>query len=120
MGQNYDQNLGQVDDGIYAMMLSDDYRKFPFIEIVHSTPARTVIPKLDAIISIRKIPDVIKQTPFQSGEFKQYVLITGFYHRKLAPLWPQVNTGGFPYETQSRTKEGFQLEYETGIHEFLK
>ena len=79
---------------MYAMVLIDNYSRFSFVGIIHSTSGRTVIPKQDTILSIRRIPDVIKTDngpPFQSEEFKQHALSSGFHHRKVTPLWPQSN-----------------------------
>ena len=41
-------------------MVIDEYSRFPFVEIVNSTSAHAVIPKLDSILTFRGIPEVIK------------------------------------------------------------
>ena len=42
------------------MVVIDEYSRFPEVEIVTSTPARSTIPKLVAIFARKGIPDVLK------------------------------------------------------------
>ena len=38
----------------------DDYSRFPEIEVVHSTSAKAMIPKLDRIFAAYGVPQVVK------------------------------------------------------------
>ena len=42
--------------GHYALVVIDDYSRFPEIELVHSTSAIAVIPKLDRIFAAYGVP----------------------------------------------------------------
>ena len=64
---------GPYPSGEYIMVVIDEYSRFPEVEILAST--KSVIPKLDAIISRQGIPDVLKSDngpPFTSLEFKKF------------------------------------------------
>ena len=87
-------DFGQLANGKHLLVLIDDYSRYPFVEIIDSVSARTVIPKLDHILAMRGIPQVIRSDngpPFNGEEFRQYALRTGFRHRKITPLWPCAN-----------------------------
>ena len=45
--------------GHYVLVVIDDYTRFPEIEIVHSTSAKAVIPKLDRIFAAYGVPQVV-------------------------------------------------------------
>ncbi|XP_064651618.1 uncharacterized protein K02A2.6-like [Lineus longissimus] len=78
----------------YLMVLIDDYSRFPEIEIIASTAAKTVIPKLDAIFSRQGIPEVLKSDngpPFNGKDFTRFSCYLGFKHRKITPLYHQAN-----------------------------
>ena len=46
--------------GHYVLVVIDDYSRFPEVDIVHSTSAKTVIPKLDRIFAAYGVPQVVK------------------------------------------------------------
>jgi len=46
--------------GRYVLVVVDDYSRFPEIEVVHSTSAKAVIPKLDRIFAAHGVPQVVK------------------------------------------------------------
>ena len=80
--------------GHYVLVVIDDYSRFPEIEIVHSTSAKAVIPKLDRIFAAYGVPQVVKSDngpPFNGSEFAQFAKYLGFKHRKVSPLWPEAN-----------------------------
>ena len=73
----------------------DEYSRYPEVEIVRSTSANIVIPKLDRILSTHGIPPEIKSDngpPFQSHSFAQFAQHMGFHHRKITPAWPKANS----------------------------
>lgn len=81
-------------NGVYLLVLYDEYSRFPIVDIVPSTSAKTVIPRLDKIFSEFGIPSVLKSDngpPFQSSEFKLFSAQLGFRHRKITPYWPRAN-----------------------------
>ena len=85
---------GPYPSGEYIMVVIDEYSRFPEVEILTSTSAKSVIPKLDAIFSRQGIPDVLKSDngpPFTSLEFKRFAEYLGFQHRRIMPCWPKVN-----------------------------
>ncbi|KAK3720930.1 hypothetical protein QZH41_014537, partial [Actinostola sp. cb2023] len=85
---------GPFPSGDYLLVVLDEYSRFPEVEIVTSTSARAVIPKLDAIFSRQGIPDVLKSDngpPFNGHEFSNFAEYLGFHHRKITPVWPKAN-----------------------------
>ena len=87
-------DFGQLPSGQYLIVVIDDYSRYPFVEVIKSTSAMTVIPRLDNILAMRGIPQVIKSDngpPFNGEEFRLYAEKTGFKHRKITPLWPKAN-----------------------------
>ena len=64
------------------------------MEIVESTKASVIIPKLDRIFSVHGIPEIIKsdnRPPFQGEEFCKYCNALGIKHERITPRWPQAN-----------------------------
>ena len=86
--------LGPLPSGDCLMVVIDEYSRFPEVEIVTSTSARSTIPKLDAIFARQGIPEVLKSDngpPFNGVEVKNVAEHLGFQHRKITPLWPRAN-----------------------------
>lgn len=78
----------------YLLLITDDYSRYPVVEIVKSTSAATVIPKLDKMFSEFGVPDVVKSDngpPFNSKEFASFADDLGFKHRKVTPKWARAN-----------------------------
>lgn len=85
---------GPLPSGDILFVITDEYSRYPVVEIIKSDSASTVIPVLDKVISIFGIPKVIKTDngpPFNSHAFRQYAENTGFEHRRVTPLWPRAN-----------------------------
>jgi len=85
---------GPFPSGDYMIVVIDDYSRYPEVEIVQSTSARAVIPKLDAIFARHGIPQNVKTdngSPFNSKDFKDFAEYLGFHHRRVTPLWPEAN-----------------------------
>lgn len=81
-------------DGKYLLVIIDDYSRYPIVEIVHSTAARVVLPKLDKAFSQFGVPKILKSDngpPFNGHEFTKFSKLFGFKHRKVTPLWPEAN-----------------------------
>ena len=85
---------GPYPSGEYIMVAIDEYSRFSEVEILSSTSAKSVIPKLDAIFSRQGIPDVLKSDngpPFTSLEFKKFAEYLDFQHRRITSCWPKAN-----------------------------
>ena len=83
-----------LSSGEYLLVITDDYSRYPVVEIVRSTSAKAVIPKLDKVFAEFGIPEVVRSDngpPFNGQDFKQFAETLGFKHRKVTPLWPRSN-----------------------------
>ncbi|XP_047492385.1 uncharacterized protein LOC125041451 [Penaeus chinensis] len=86
--------LSGLPNNTYLLVIMDDYSKFPEVEIVNSTSAKAVLPKMDAVFARHGIPAILKsgnRPPFSSEDICKYAQHSDFVHRKLTPLWPQAN-----------------------------
>jgi hypothetical protein len=86
---------GPLPTGEYLFVIIDAYSRFPEVEIVHSTSAKAIIPKMDRIFSTHGIPDTLRSDngpPFTSNEIREYMQENGINHKKITPLWPQANS----------------------------
>ena len=72
----------------------DEYSKYPEIDIIHSTSATAVIPKMDQMFATHGIPYKVKTNgpPFQGEDFKTFSKVKGFEHRRITPYWPKANS----------------------------
>ena len=77
----------------YFLVVIDDYSRFPIVELVPSTSAKSVIPVLDKIFSKFGIPEVNSDNgpPFNSWDFHEFSKYLNFHHRRVTPLWPRAN-----------------------------
>ena len=118
---------GPFPSGECLMVVIDEYSRFPEVEILTSTSARAVIPKLDAIFARQGILDVLKSDngpPFNSHEFKKFVEHLGFEHRRITPYWPKANGEAERFVrtlgkcTRSAHAEG--RNWNQDLHKFLR
>ena len=80
--------------GQYLMVLIDKHSKYPEVEIVNSTDAKSCIPKLDKIFATYGMPDKMTSDngpPFNGNDFARYMNILGIEWNPSTPLWPQGN-----------------------------
>ncbi|XP_041471843.1 uncharacterized protein K02A2.6-like [Lytechinus variegatus] len=87
-------DFADLPSGDHMLVVIDDYSRFVEVEIVSSTAASQVIPKLDRIFSSFGVPTVVRTDngpPFNGAEFNQFANYLGFRHRKVTPRWPQAN-----------------------------
>ena len=85
---------GPFKTGEYLLVVMDDYSRYPEVEIVYSTSAQAVFPKLDAIFARHGVPNAVRTDngpPFQSEAFAKWSKMMGYEHRKVTPLWPRAN-----------------------------
>ena len=67
---------GPFPTGEYLFVVIDAYSRFPEVEVVHSTSARSTIPKMDRIFATHGIPRVIRSDngpPFSGEEIKAFM-----------------------------------------------
>lgn len=65
------------------MVVIDEFSRFPEVELLTSTSAKAVIPKLDAIFARQGVPDILKSDngpPFNGREFENFANHLGFNH----------------------------------------
>ena len=85
---------GPLPSGEYLLVLIDRYSRYPEVEIVRSTKAACVIPKLDKIFTVHGIPYKIVSDngpPFNGDDFDRYMKALGIEHDPVTPYWPQAN-----------------------------
>ena len=67
----------------------DQYTRFSLVEVTHSTKAFSVIPILEKIFSVFRIPQTLKSDNgprFLNHAFKLFAKRSSFKHRKITPL----------------------------------
>ena len=80
--------------GEYLLVVIDAYSRFPEVDIVHSTSAKTTINKLAQIFAMHGIPRNLRSDnspPFTSRDFKTFMEEQGIRHQRTTPNWPQAN-----------------------------
>ena len=87
-------DFGQLPNGQYMLVLTDEYSRYPVVDLLHSTSAQAVLPRLEKIFAEFGIPESLKTDngpPFNSQDFARFADSMGFTHRKITPLWPRAN-----------------------------
>ena len=78
----------------YLLVVTDDFSRFPEVEILRSTSAKAVIPHLDSIFATQGISEMVRTDngpPFKSESFQMFATQFGFKHRRITPVWPRAN-----------------------------
>ena len=86
---------GSLPSSEYILVIVDAYSRFPIAEIVRSTAAPTIIPKLDQVFAMHGLPEEIvtdNGPPFNSSDFERYLMTLGIKFDPSTPLWPQGNS----------------------------
>ncbi|XP_065054391.1 uncharacterized protein K02A2.6-like [Rhopilema esculentum] len=86
---------GPLPTGQYLFVVIDTYSRFPEVDIVPSTSASAIIPKLGAIFARHGMPDKLKSDngpPFFGNEFHRYMKALGIRQTTYTLLWPQGNS----------------------------
>ena len=79
----------------YLFVVIDAYSRFPEVEIVHSTSASCIIPKLDRVFSTHGLLQVVRidnGPHFTSDENKEYMHENGIKHCRITLLSLQANS----------------------------
>ncbi|XP_065067526.1 uncharacterized protein K02A2.6-like [Rhopilema esculentum] len=85
---------GPLPSNDYLLVVIDRYSRYPEVEVIRSTKASAVIPKLDKIFATHGIPLILKSDNgplFSSDEFARYLKALGITHNPVTPCWPQAN-----------------------------
>ena len=85
---------GPFPSGELILVVIDERSRYPAIEVVTSTSAKSTMLALTKIFAIHRIPEQMKSDngpPFQSEDFQRFFEGQGIHHRKIIPLWPEVN-----------------------------
>lgn len=85
---------GPFPSGDYLIVVIDDYSRYPEVEIIQSTSAKVVLPRLETIFARQGIPKTVKTDngpPFNGSDFSDFAHKYGLRHRKITPLWPEAN-----------------------------
>lgn len=75
----------------YVLVVIDEYILFHEVEIITSTSAKVIISNLNSIIARQGLPTVDNGPSFQSQEFTDFAIQSGFRHRKTTLLWSEAN-----------------------------
>ena len=78
----------------YLLVITDDYSRYPVVEILFSTSADSAIPAFERAFALfggitRLRTD--NGPPWNSKQFTDYAHASGFHHRKINPLHPSAN-----------------------------
>ncbi|RUA05416.1 MAG: hypothetical protein DSY43_04620 [Gammaproteobacteria bacterium] len=85
---------GPFPTGETLLVVLDAYSRYPEVEILPSTSAKSVLPAFEKIFATHGIPEEVKTDngpPFQSRDFKNFAQEKGFVHRRITPVWPEAN-----------------------------
>ena len=86
--------FGPLPSGEYLLVLIDAYSRYPAVEIVQSTSASSVIPKMDKIFAMFGIPVKLKSDngpPMNGDDFSRYMHTLGIDFKPCTPKWPKGN-----------------------------
>ena len=64
---------------------------YPEVEIIRSTKASAVIPKLDKVFATHGVPSVVKANSGPAFNSDDFVNTLGIEHEPSSPEWPQCN-----------------------------
>ena len=81
--------------GEYLLVVIDCCSQFPEVEIVRSTKASTVIPKLDKIFAVHGLPTSVTSDngpPFNGDDYGPYLKHLGIKKDPSTLKWPQGNS----------------------------
>lgn len=70
----------------YLLVITDDYSRYPVVELVRSTSASTVIPQLDKTFSTFAIPEIVRSVLHSTEENSEN---TWFQAQKKSPRYGQ-------------------------------
>ena len=86
--------FGPLPSGEYLFVLTDVYSRYPAAEIVRSTSVSSVIPKMDKIFPMFRIPVKLKSDngpPMNGDDFSRYILTLGRDFKPCNTKWSKGN-----------------------------
>ena len=78
----------------YQLVVTDDYLRYPVVDIMHTAASKIVIPHLEKTFAEFGVPEVVRVDngpSFNGKEFKVFGNALGFKHYKVTPLWSRAN-----------------------------
>ena len=100
--------------------------RFPEVEVLKTTTATALVPKLDRIFATHGIPGIFTSDngpPFDSAEITRFMETNGIQHNRTTPLWPQANAEveSFmkPLMKAIRTAHAERRNWRHELHKFL-
>ena len=76
----------------YALVVTDQYSRYPEVEFVRSTSLQPTRRKLKKILATYGVPKKVQTDngpPFNSKEFKEFAAEAGFQHKTITPRHPK-------------------------------
>ena len=76
----------------YALVITDQYTRYPEVEFVYSTAIKPVRKKMKKIFATHGVPKTVQSDngpPFNSDDFKEFAAEMGFTHNKITPRHPK-------------------------------
>lgn len=104
------------------MVVIYDHSRYPVVELLRLSSARSVIPLFDKIFSVFGIPEELKTDngPFQSFEFRQFAEHLGFKHHRITPLWSKANGEAEIFiRTLGKSIRRYHIEFKNWKHEMF-
>ena len=86
---------GPFPTGEYLFVIINAYSWFPEVDIVHSTSASAIIPRMDRVFCTHANPHIVRSDngpPFTSDKIKKYMEENGIKYCRTAPLWSHANS----------------------------
>ncbi len=85
---------GPFPSGDYLLVVTDDFSRYPEVEILRSTSAKAVIPHLDSIFARQGIPEVVRTDngpAFNRESVQMFATQLCFTHRRITSEWRRAN-----------------------------
>ena len=86
--------LGPFPSQEYALVITDEYSRYPFVCIMKTSTSEAIIKKLRHIFNLVGMPEILKTDNaayFTSQKFKDFLEWNGIEHRRITPMHPQSN-----------------------------
>ena len=83
---------GPFPNGQYALVVTDQYSRYPEVEFVTTTSFEATRKKLKKIFSTHGVPETLQTDngpPFNSHAFAEFAKESGFQHKRITPVHPK-------------------------------
>ena len=117
---------GPLPNHKYELVLTDQYSRYPEVEMVTSTSITPVTKKLKKIFSTHGVPRVLQTDngpPFNGERFQAFAAEMGFHHKRVTPTHPksQGQVENFNKLINKTTKIACEegIEIESAIYDML-